>query len=101
MAAYMIVYARIDDEAGFAPYVGAVGPLIRKYGGRLIRRDLAPQVLEGDWPWGTGGLLEFPSIDAAREFWFSPEYEAVKRLREGVAAFQVILLPEVTPPPAS
>lgn len=95
MTAYMIVYARVDDAAGFEPYVAAVGPLIQRFGGKLVARGVPPVKLEGDWPWGTAGVLEFASVEAAEAFWHSPEYTEVKALRAGVADFQVIVVPSL------
>lgn len=90
MSAYLVVYANISDAVGFDHYVQAVQPLIQAFGGRLIGRGVPPTSLEGHWPWQTVGLLEFPSIDAITDFWDSPEYVEIKRLREHSAQFQVI-----------
>jgi uncharacterized protein (DUF1330 family) len=97
MAAYLIVYARIDDPAGFAAYVEAVQPLIAAYGGRLVARNSPPEVLEGSLPWQTTAVLEFDSAARIREFWYSPDYVEVKRLREGAAEFQVALVDGLPP----
>jgi uncharacterized protein (DUF1330 family) len=96
MGAFMIVYARVDDAARFAAYVEAVQPLIAQHGGKLVGRGAPPVVLEGEWPWGTVGIVSFPSIEAARTFWDSPEYGEVKKLRQGASEFQVVLA-EMTP----
>lgn len=95
MPAFMIVYARVDDAAQFDKYVAAVQPVIAAHGGKLVARAAQPVVLEGDWPFATVGVLEFPSMAAAEGFWHSPEYVAVKALREGAAQFQVVLAPAV------
>lgn len=95
MTALMIVYARIDDVDAFVPYVEAVQPLIARWGGRMVGRGVPPVILEGDWPWHTVGVLEFPSMEAAQEFWHSPEYGDVKTLRAGISEFQVVLTPSV------
>lgn len=93
MSAYMIVYARVDDAAQFGEYVAAVQPVIAAHGGTLVARGADPVVLEGNWPFATVGVLEFPSMAAAQDFWHSPEYVSVKALREGAAEFQVVLVP--------
>ena len=91
MSAYMVVFARVDDAEQFGKYVEAVQPLIAAHGGKLIGRGVPPVVLEGDWPWHTVGVLEFPSVEAAETFWHSPEYTEVKKLREGNSEFQVVV----------
>ncbi len=91
MSAYMVVFARVDDAEQFGKYVEAVQPLIAAHGGKLIGRGVPPVVLEGDWPWHTVGVLEFPSVEAAETFWHSPEYTQVKKLREGNSEFQVVV----------
>ncbi len=95
MAAYLIVYARVSDPAPFADYVTAVQPVIAAHGGRLVARAAPPVVLEGEWPFATVGLLEFPSAEAAQGFWDSPEYGEVKKLRAGAADFQVVIAPGI------
>ena len=91
MPGYLIVTARIDNAEAFQPYVEAVQPLIAAHGGKMIGRGAPPVVLEGGWPWQTLGLLEFPSVEAAEQFWHSPEYAEVIKLRDGIAQFQVVL----------
>lgn len=98
MSAYLIVYANIDDETRFAAYVAAVQPVIAAHGGKLIARAAPPVVLESEWPWQTVGIVEFPSMEAGEGFWHSPEYQAVKLLREGASKFQVVLVPAAPAP---
>lgn len=90
MAAFLIVQARVHDATAFSAYVEAVQPVIAQWGGRLIARGNPPVVLEGDWPWQTVGVLEFPSLEAIEEFWASKEYGAVKELRLGASDFLVV-----------
>jgi uncharacterized protein (DUF1330 family) len=97
MAAYLIVCAKLRDEAGFQPYVAAVGPLIGEFGGTLIARSTAPQVLEGISDWSTVGIVRFETMAAATAFWTSDQYTRVKELRREVADFEVILVPAVEP----
>ena len=37
-------------------------------------------------------VSEWPSLDAARAFWHSPEYAEARKLREGLADVQVLLV---------
>lgn len=94
MPAYMIVTATISDRATFVNGYGkAAGALIEKFGGRYVLRGPGAELLEGDF--GDGGSMvisEWPDKDAARAFWNSPEYTEAKKLREGIADCQVLLI---------
>ena len=50
------------------------------------------EVLEGAYDGPRVVILEFLSAARAREFWASPEYAAVKALREGAAAMTAVIL---------
>ena len=38
-------------------------------------------------------IVHFPCLDAARRFWRSDEYAEIRKLREGIAEFEVLVLP--------
>ena len=38
-------------------------------------------------------ITRFPCLEAARQFWHSPEYAEIRKLREGIAEFEVLVLP--------
>ena len=69
-----------------APYFQAVQPLLKKAGAELLVAGDSGQVLtqlEGIWPDKNAKftLFKFPSMEALKTFWFSPEYQAIKHLR--------------------
>ncbi len=81
MSAYMLIIAELDDPKGFRDYAIAAASLIGQFGGEYIVRGAQGAVtLEGEWP------------EAAQEFWNSPEYAEVKKLRLGKARVTVRLL---------
>lgn len=92
MPAYMIVEARITDLARFRAYAEANPALVARFGGRYLAIRTATEPLEGDWEGSKLVISEWPHMDAARRYWHSPEYAALKRLREGTGAFRVILV---------
>jgi len=49
------------------------------------------EVLEGDSAEGVM-MLEFPSMEAARQFYFSDKYQEAKQLRDAGADYQVLLV---------
>ncbi|MCE3001742.1 MAG: DUF1330 domain-containing protein [Xanthomonadaceae bacterium] len=92
MPAYMIVEARITDLPRFRAYAEANPPLVARFGGRYLAIRTATEPLEGDWEGAKVVISEWPDMDAARRYWHSPEYAAVKRLREGTGTFRVLLV---------
>ena len=58
-----------------------------------IVRGSGGEFLEGGWCERASALVsEWPSRQAALDFWSSPEYAAAKTLREGTGHFQVLLV---------
>jgi len=92
MSAYIVVEAIITDFANFVPYTKAVPPLVAKMGGEYISIGGESQALEGDWGETKIVLHRWPNMQAARDFWFSDEYEQAKKLREGTGTFRVMLV---------
>jgi uncharacterized protein (DUF1330 family) len=94
MTAYMIVTAKIADRAAFIAGYGAVAAdLVAKFGGKYVLRGPGVELLEGDFGDGASMVIsEWPSKEAARAFWNSPEYGEAKLLRAGVAQCQVLLI---------
>ena len=94
MAAYLMVQSTIGDQAQYQKYRDAVLPLIKSFGGKVIVRG-AVEVLEGAPDARPMVVFEFPSLDAIKAFWTSPDYVPVKKLREGVATLNVWAVPTV------
>lgn len=94
MPAYMIVTATIADRAAFVSgYGAAAGALVARFGGRYVLRASGAQLLEGTFGDGASMVIsEWPDKAAARRFWNSPEYQAAKALRGGLADCQVLLI---------
>jgi uncharacterized protein (DUF1330 family) len=94
MPAYMIVTAKIKDREAFIQGYGtAAAKLVTQFGGRYVLRGPGAELLEGDWGDGASMVIsEWPDRDAAKTFWNSPEYAEARKLREGVADVQVLLI---------
>ncbi len=84
MPAYMIGRVDVTDLDKWKEYAAAAGPAATKYGGRYIARGGAVEGLENFEDEGKRiVILEFPDMDAARNWYNSPEYQAAKQKREG------------------
>ena len=94
MPAYMIVTAKIADRDAFiSGYGSKAAELVAKYGGRYLVRAPGAQLLEGEF--GDGGSMvisEWPDMASVHSFWNSAEYAEAKKLREGIAECQVLVI---------
>ncbi len=91
MAAYLIVYETITDPSKFSQYVKSVDPVISRRGGRMVASG-PPDTLEGEFPFEHALVFEWPTRQAASDFWQSEEYTEIRKLREGAALIQAIII---------
>jgi uncharacterized protein (DUF1330 family) len=92
MPAYLVAHIDVHDPAVFAEYRTRVEPIIEAFGGRYLIRGGALETLEGAEQQRRLVVIEFPSLDAARAFYHSPEYAPVLQLRLASAASEVVLV---------
>jgi uncharacterized protein (DUF1330 family) len=94
MAAYMIVLARIHDREKFLTGYGpAAAKLVERFGGRYLLRAPGGLRLEGTLAPGQSAVIsEWPDREAALRFWNSPEYAEARKLREGIADVEVVVV---------
>ncbi|HTY68644.1 MAG TPA: DUF1330 domain-containing protein [Alphaproteobacteria bacterium] len=90
MVAYIIVDSEILDPAKYEEYKKLTPQAIAKHGGRFLVRGGQSVVLEGDWRPNRVVVIEFPSLEAARNFYTSVEYTAARRARAGAARMDMI-----------
>ena len=91
---YMIITAKIHDRDVFLQgYAVKTPPVVAQYGGRYVMRGPGAEALEGGFGDGASvAISEWPSREAARAFWNSPEYADCKPLRDGIADVQVVIV---------
>ena len=97
MLAYVFAEIEVTNPEGYKGYTAVVPESIKKYGGRFLTRGGPVQGLEGDWPERRRVIIEFPSMDAARKWWDSPEYEKPKAMRRANSKGRLLLLEGVAP----
>jgi uncharacterized protein (DUF1330 family) len=91
----MVVQLKVTDPDRFARYREAVPGVVRQFGGRYIVRGAPVETLEGNHDGRRLVLFEFPTMDAIRQFWDSPEYAKVKPLRDNAAEVDAWAVPGV------
>ena len=81
MAAYLIANVDVQDAATFEEYRKQVPATIAKHGGRYLVRGGRVERVEGTWNPKRLVVLEFPSMEQARQWYDSEEYRGPKALR--------------------
>ena len=78
MSAWVIgAIQKVNDEAGFTAYGGAAGPTVAQYGGKRVAGGTKIEVADGTWSPAGMVVLEFESLAKAKEWYNSPEYQAI------------------------
>lgn len=92
MSAYVIVDIQITDPVGYEDYKKLTPATLTAYDGRFVVRGGSTETLEGDWPHGRIVVLEFPTVERAKEWWNSPEYAGPKVIRQRTSNTKMILV---------
>lgn len=92
MAAYVIVEIEITDPEAYKDYTKLTPATLEKYNGKFIVRGGNYESLEGNWKPDRIVLLEFPSLERAKEWWNSPEYTPAKSIRQKAANTKMIVV---------
>jgi uncharacterized protein (DUF1330 family) len=97
MPAYLIVETDIHDPEQYERYKAASPAAVAAGGGRFVVRGGELAVLEGDWHPERLVVLEFESLEAAKRFYESAEYQEVKKLRDGAANLRMVAVEGIKP----
>jgi uncharacterized protein (DUF1330 family) len=92
MAAYLVVDINITNPQQFEEYKKLAPAAIAKFGGRYLIRGGAYEAVEGDWKPQRLTVVEFESMDKAKAFYSSPEYQAAIKARKGAANMKMLLV---------
>ena len=88
---YWIVHADVDDMERYKAYLAANAAPFRKFGARFLARGGRFENPEGTTR-SRNVVIEFPSYEAARECWHSPDYQAALNLRAPVATADLVIV---------
>ena len=92
MPAYIIVDITIHNAENYEGYKKLTPASLIPYEGKFIARGGATETLEGDWKPGRLVILEFPSVEKAKQWWNSEEYAPAKALRQANAETKMIVV---------
>jgi uncharacterized protein (DUF1330 family) len=89
MPAYWVARSKINDPAEYKKYTDLAGPIVVKFGGKVLARGGRFQIMEGSDKFHRFIVVEFPSFDDAVACFNSPEYQAACEFRRNNGAGEV------------
>ena len=92
MTAYVILDVEVTDPTRYAEYRDLATPTVVKYGGKYIARGGKVENLEGDWSPSRVVIIQFESIEQARNWMNSPEYSPAKEIRHQASSTRSIVV---------
>ena len=92
MPAYIIARVNVTDPEQYAKYRAATPAAVAAFGGKFVVRGGEMETLEGPEETNRVVVLEFDSMEKAREFYNSDLYQAAIALRQPASEGQFILL---------
>ena len=93
MAAYLVVDTDLTHPERYEDYKRQAKPLAEQYGGEYLVRGGAISLQENDvWTPTRMVVVRFPSMDQARAFYDSPEYQEILKISRASARRTVVLV---------
>ena len=89
--AYWIAHVDVRDPERYKDYVATAKPAFEKYGANFLARGGTYEAMEGRGR-ARNVVIEFPSLNAARDCYNSAEYQAAKAIRQTVADAEMIIV---------
>jgi uncharacterized protein (DUF1330 family) len=91
-SAYVLANVEVTNPEQYEPYKKLSTIAMQVHGAEVCVRGGQVEVLEGDWSPKRVVLLKFPSMEKARAFYDSPEYQAAKDSRQGAAVMRMLAI---------
>jgi uncharacterized protein (DUF1330 family) len=93
MSAYLIAdITEISDQATYLRYQSQTSPGLVAANATYLARGGTIDILEGDWAPRRLVLVRFGSRKAVRDWWESPAYADLKRMRQQSAKTNMIVI---------
>lgn len=92
MPVYIVGELEVADPEPFGRYLEQVTATVERYGGRYVAAGQITDVLEGDLQAQAAAIIAFDSRRQARAWYDSPDYRAIRGLRQSSGRTSVVLL---------
>ena len=87
---YIIANVQVTNPEQYEEYKKWSTEAFRVYGAEICVRGGQVEVMEGDWQPDRVVIARFPSFEAAKAFYNSPEYGKARAAREGAAIMRLV-----------
>ncbi len=91
-AGYVIAQITVTDPEAYKDYVAAVSPIVDSYGGEYLVRGGPMEAFEAAPIGERVVVIRFPTIEKARAWYHSPEYQPVRAMRQAASTSLQILV---------
>ena len=88
---YLVANIRVTDQERFQQFSGMAGPIIQKFGGKVLARGPGADRHEGTLS-GVVMMIEFDSKEIAEKFYFSEDYQAAKAVRDECSETDLMII---------
>lgn len=97
MAAYVISEVKLVDEEAATSYMRHAAASIHAYDGRYLARGVDPEVVEGTSTDRKVVIVEFPSLQRAKQWYASPAYAEALQFRDRALERRLTFVDGVAP----
>ena len=91
-SSYIIASVTVTNPEQYEEYRKWSTEAMQVHKAEVCVRGGKVEVLEGDWNPGRTVILKFPTVDAAKAFYESPEYGKARKAREGAAIMRMVVV---------
>jgi uncharacterized protein (DUF1330 family) len=94
MAAYFIGFAKVKDAEKAQAYSAKAGPTVVAAGGSVVGRGKLAHFLAGTFDANSCLIVKFASVEAAKAWYHSAEYQALVPMRDEAITSTFVLIEE-------
>ena len=92
MSGYIIANVQVTDPVQYEEYKKWSTAAMKAHNAEVCVRGGQVQVLEGDWTPERIVILKFPTFEAAKAFYDTPEYLKAREARAGAAIMRMVVV---------
>jgi uncharacterized protein (DUF1330 family) len=92
MPAYLLVDVSVHSPEEIEEYKKLVPATLAAFDGKFIVRGGQTVTLEGEWRPERVVIIEFPSVERAKEWWNSELYAKAKAIRQRAAKTKMLIV---------